>query len=83
MRREPSGATVARMATSPLRMVIELDPGEPIAGRIECEDRPTQPFRGWLELSSRLERLRAAATAEQSPAPTPDEPTDPDPPLGT
>lgn len=69
MRRGPTGATVARMATSPLRMVIELDPGEPIAGRIECEDRPTQPFRGWLELSSRLERLRAGAAEDNPPPP--------------
>jgi hypothetical protein len=83
MRRGPVGATVARMATPPLRMVIELDPGEPIAGRIECEDRPIQPFRGWLELSSRLERLRASATVEAQSSPTPTEPVDPDPPLGT
>jgi hypothetical protein len=80
MRTEPPGATVARMATSPLRMVIELDPGDPIAGRIECEDLPVQPFRGWLELSSRLERLRASATAEAQSSPTPIEPGDPHPP---
>jgi hypothetical protein len=83
MRTGPSGATVASMATPPLRMVIELDPGEPIAGRIECEDRPIQPFRGWLELSSRLERLRTSAAAEAQSSPTLTEPADPDPPSGT
>jgi hypothetical protein len=59
-------------------MVIELDPGEPIAGRIECSDKPAQPFRGWLELSSRVERLRAAA-AEATPSPSPTDSRDPGP----
>jgi hypothetical protein len=55
-----------------LRLTIELDPaGEPITGRIECAGRPTQPFRGWLELSHRLEHLRVDASATK-PSP-PDE----------
>jgi hypothetical protein len=83
MRSGSAPATVARMATPPLRMVIELDPGDPIEGRIECDDLPVQPFRGWLELSSRLERLRATAAAEAEPSPITTEPADPDPPTGS
>lgn len=41
-----------------VRVALELLPGEPIKGRIQCEDAPAQNFHGWLELASKLERLR-------------------------
>jgi hypothetical protein len=40
------------------RMVLELDPGEPISGRLQDQTGHVQPFRGWLELATKLERLR-------------------------
>ena len=50
------------------RVVLELDPGEPIRGRIGDVAGPVEPFRGWLELASRLERIRADATLGGSAA---------------
>lgn len=67
MRRGPPGGTVAGMGTPPLRVTIELDPGDPIEGRIERAGEPTQPFRGWFELSNRLERLRTGASPTSPP----------------
>jgi hypothetical protein len=61
------------MATPPLRIVLELDQGDPIAGRIERAGEPTEPFRGWFELSNRLERLRAGASPSATPLPPDDE----------
>jgi hypothetical protein len=72
MRTGPPGGTVASMGTPLLRVTIELDPGDPIEGRIERAGEPTQPFRGWFELSNRLERLRAGA-APTKPSPPDDE----------
>ena len=43
------------------RVVLEFDPGDPISGRIRGCSGPDQTFRGWLELASRLERLRSSA----------------------
>jgi hypothetical protein len=63
---------VASMGTPLLRVTIELYPGDPIEGRIERVGEPTEPFRGWFELSNRLERLRAGA----SPSPTSPSPDD-------
>ncbi len=45
------------------RVVLELEPGEPISGRIHRSTGPAQPFRGWLELASTLEHLRPADSA--------------------
>lgn len=42
------------------RLVLELEAGEPISGRIHCSTGPAQLFRGWLELASTLEQLRPA-----------------------
>lgn len=41
-----------------LRVVIEVDHGEPIHGYIQARGEIAQPFRGWLELSHELERLK-------------------------
>jgi hypothetical protein len=42
------------------RVVLELEAGEPISGRIHRSTGPAQLFRGWLELASTLEQLRPA-----------------------
>jgi hypothetical protein len=39
------------------RITIELEPGEPIHGRL-LDGGQTQSFHGWLELSAALERAR-------------------------
>jgi hypothetical protein len=49
------------------QVVLELFPGEPISGRIRGSGGPTESFRGWLELASKVERMRmpqADVTAE-------------------
>jgi hypothetical protein len=43
------------------KVVLDLDPGEPIHGRITISTGPTQPFHGWLDLTSKLEQARALA----------------------
>jgi hypothetical protein len=41
------------------RVVLELERGEPISGRIGIANGPWQGFRGWLDLATQLEHLRA------------------------
>jgi hypothetical protein len=41
------------------RVVLELERGEPINGRMGIANGPWQGFRGWLDLATQLERLRA------------------------
>jgi hypothetical protein len=48
-------------------VVLELDRGEPISGRIHRPDEPGTPFRGWLELAGMLDRLRDAAPSPRDP----------------
>ena len=48
------------------RIVLELDPGDPINGRIHCPPGPIQTFRGWLELATKIERLRGEHLNEQA-----------------
>jgi hypothetical protein len=48
-------------------VVLELDRGEPISGRIHRPDEPATPFRGWLELAGMLDRLRAEAPSPRPP----------------
>jgi hypothetical protein len=50
------------------RVVLEFDPGDPISGRIRSSSGSDQTFRGWLELASRLERLRATADSQDATA---------------
>ena len=47
-------------AAKSARVVLELDPGEPISGWISGSRGPAEPFRGWVELTSKLDRLRLA-----------------------
>ncbi|MGA2006183.1 MAG: hypothetical protein ABSD82_12880 [Solirubrobacteraceae bacterium] len=53
------------MAQGGLRVVLEFDHGEPLSGRIVVASEPAQRFRGWLELASKLERVRSAHGAGQ------------------
>jgi hypothetical protein len=58
-------------ASKSARVVLELDPGEPIAGSISGSGGPAESFRGWVELASKLERLRLANhCADDTPATT-------------
>jgi len=54
--------------TSPVavKMTLEVDPGEPIRGRIRAAAGSVQSFRGWLELASKLDRIRAAGDEDGS-----------------
>ena len=59
MRTALRSATIKAMhRPRPERIVLELDPGDPISGRIDCPPGAVQTFRGWLELATKLERLR-------------------------
>lgn len=40
------------------QMKLELDPGEPISGRIRAATGSAQSFRGWVEFASKIDRLR-------------------------
>lgn len=42
------------------RITLELDPGDPIHGRIGRELEQGESFRGWIELAGKLDRLRGA-----------------------
>ena len=54
-----------RMGTAGIkRVVLDLDMGEPISGTIGVWGRRAEAFHGWLELTSKLERLRADPAAE-------------------
>jgi hypothetical protein len=56
------------------RVILDLDPGEPIHGRITFSTGPAQSFRGWLDLASKLERVRSPVrTAITTPPPRPAE----------
>ena len=48
-------------------VMLELDRGEPISGRIHRPDEPATPFRGWLELAGMLDRLRDEAPSPRPP----------------
>jgi hypothetical protein len=58
MRNGVLAATIAEMSTDAQRLTIEIEPGEPIRGRLVDEAGATHPFHGWLELSATLERVR-------------------------
>ena len=51
------------MAEGMLRVTIEIEPHEPIHGRIFDAAGAEQEFRGWLELSAALERARRGTEA--------------------
>jgi hypothetical protein len=51
------------------RVILDLDRGEPITGRITGEEGASTPFRGWVELVGWIERLRRGGRAS-TPDPT-------------
>jgi hypothetical protein len=52
--------------------VLTLNPGEPISGQIQAAGRTAEPFRGWIELTGKLERLRVMiGQSEPQPDPSP------------
>jgi hypothetical protein len=53
-------------ANGVIRVVLELDQGEPLSGRIVVPTGPVQPFRGWLELAGKLARVRSVHGAGDS-----------------
>jgi hypothetical protein len=55
------------------RIVLDLEPGEPIRGSICAQSGRSQRFYGWLDLASRLERLQQASDVGAS---TPDQQED-------
>jgi hypothetical protein len=48
------------------QMTLELDPGEPISGRIRVATGSTQSFRGWVELAGQRDPLRATVHNDDS-----------------
>jgi len=51
-------------ATQSERVVLELEPGEPIQGRLLDSSGTPHAFYGWLELCAELERAWRSATAD-------------------
>jgi hypothetical protein len=49
------------------RLILDLEPGEPIAGWIEGDGAPRQRFDGLLELIALLEGARAVRNAPDEP----------------
>jgi hypothetical protein len=47
------------MDNARVRLVIELDPGDPVCGSAAREGEPQIPFEGMLGFLSLFERLRA------------------------
>lgn len=52
-----------------VHVALELNSSEPINGRLTGPSGPTEPFRGWLELAAKLDRLRAAPENGERPKP--------------
>ena len=55
------------MSPSPIRVLLELDPGiEPIAGILrQPPNGDPKPFTGWLQLTQMLEAIRNSAPGGQ------------------
>jgi hypothetical protein len=45
------------------RVVLDLNPGEPISGHIQGAGGTAEAFRGWVELAGKIERLRSSIAA--------------------
>lgn len=63
MRSVDDAASIAAMAKGIHRVTIEIEPDEPIHGRIVDAGGTEQGFHGWLELSAALERARIGPDA--------------------
>ena len=53
----------AAVNTARARVVLELEGGEPISGSLCGPSGVTEAFRGWVELTALLERLRSTLGA--------------------
>ena len=65
-------------------VLLELDPGDMLSGRIRGPAGEVETFRGWLDLAGRLERVRPVSTTEAIPGEAEERPHDagaPGPPL--
>ncbi|MDE3069819.1 MAG: hypothetical protein KGJ43_03730 [Acidobacteriota bacterium] len=60
MRSAGRPASIAAMTPDAQRLTIEIDPGEPINGRLLDAGGAERSFRGWLELSATIEAAREA-----------------------
>jgi hypothetical protein len=65
------------MSSAAQHLTIEIEPGEPIHGRLLDDSGATQAFRGWLELSAMLESRRRWAEATHNAATTAEDVTRP------
>ena len=54
------------MSRDAQRLTIEIEPGEPIRGRLVDEAGATYSFQGWLELSATLEGVRGRVPVQAS-----------------
>jgi hypothetical protein len=61
-RRERVGAR-RRSRAVPGQILVQLKDGDPISGVIGIAGAAGEPFRGWLELTAQLERLRERLVA--------------------
>lgn len=57
------------MSADVQRLTIELDPGEPIQGRLLDGVGSAHRFHGWLELSTVLERAREQREDDETASP--------------
>jgi hypothetical protein len=55
-------------AGKPRRVVIELEPGEPLHGSISAAAGSREPFLGWIELARALEAARCVDEPRRSSA---------------
>jgi hypothetical protein len=58
-------ASVRRVESSRVRVVVEIEPGEPVCGSVARDGEPQIPFEGMLAFVSLFERLR---TRDPEPA---------------
>jgi hypothetical protein len=59
MRRAPNRAIFAPVESVRVRLVVEIEPGDPVCGSAGREDGPQIPFEGMLGFLSLFDRLRA------------------------
>lgn len=64
MRRWWRGAKIPPVDRGTDRVVLDLNPGEPISGFIGGYGRRGERFHGWVELATKLERLRVLGASD-------------------
>jgi hypothetical protein len=61
MRTEPGRGIFRAMESKRVRVVVEIEPGEPVSGSAAREGQPQIPFEGMLGFLSLFDRLRTGA----------------------